>query len=40
LTPELLFKVGPRLDRKNAGVHLVAHLSLKKARVQKIFSSS
>jgi len=24
LTPELLFKVGPRLDRKNAGVCLLA----------------
>jgi len=24
LTPELLFEVGPRLDRKNAGVHLLA----------------
>jgi len=24
LTPELLFKVGPRLDRKNASVHLLA----------------
>jgi len=24
LTLELLFKVGPRLDRKNAGVHLLA----------------
>jgi len=23
LTPELLFKVGPRLDRKNASVRLV-----------------
>jgi len=23
LTLELLFKVGPRLDRKNAGVHLL-----------------
>jgi len=23
LTPELLFKVGPRLDRKNAGVRLL-----------------
>jgi len=23
LTPELLFKVGPRLDRKNTGVHLL-----------------
>jgi len=48
LTPELLFKVSPRLDRKNASVRLLArfsdHLaacpSLKKARVQKIFSSS
>jgi len=24
LTPELLFKVGPRLNRKNAGVRLLA----------------
>jgi len=24
LTPELLFEVGPRLDRKNASVHLLA----------------
>jgi len=24
LTPELLFKVSPRLDRKNAGVRLLA----------------
>jgi len=24
LTPELLFEVGPRLDRKNAGVRLLA----------------
>jgi len=24
LTPELLFKVGPRLDRKNAGICLLA----------------
>jgi len=24
LTPELLFEVSPRLDRKNAGVHLLA----------------
>jgi len=23
LTPELLFEVGPRLDRENAGVHLL-----------------
>jgi len=24
LTPELLFEVGPRLDRKNAGIRLLA----------------
>jgi len=24
LAPELLFKIGPRLDRKNAGVYLLA----------------
>jgi len=37
LTPELLFKVGPRLDRKNAGVRLLAKEVLRLPRSMSVF---
>ena len=37
LTPELLFEVGPRLDRKNAGVHLLAKEVLGPLRGTSVF---
>jgi len=37
LTPELLFEVSPRLDRKNAGVHLLAKEVLGPPRGTSIF---
>jgi len=37
LTPELLFEVGPRLDRKNAGVHLLAKEVFRPPRNTSVF---
>jgi len=37
LTPELLFEVGPRLDRKNAGVRLLAKEVLGPPRGMSVF---
>jgi len=37
LTPELLFEVGPRLDRKNAGVCLLAKEVLGPPRGMSVF---
>jgi len=37
LTPELLFKVSPRLDRKNAGVCLLAKEVLRPPRGTSVF---
>jgi len=37
LTPELLFKVSPRLDRKNAGVRLLAKKVLGPPRCTSVF---
>jgi len=37
LTPELLFKVGPRMDRKNAGVRLLAKEVLGPPRSTSVF---
>jgi len=37
LTPELLFEVGPRLDRKNAGVRLLAKEVLRPPRGTSVF---
>jgi len=37
LIPELSFKVGPRLDRKNAGVHLLAKEVLRPPRSTSVF---
>jgi len=37
LTPELLFKVGPRLDRKNASIRLLAKEVLGPLRSTSVF---
>jgi len=37
LTPELLFEVGPRMDRKNAGVRLLAKEVLGPPRSMSVF---
>jgi len=37
LTLKLLFKVSPRLDRKNAGVHLLAKEVLRPPRSMSVF---
>jgi len=37
LTPEVSFKVSPRLDRKNAGVHLLAKEVLGPPRGTSVF---
>jgi len=37
LTPELLFEVSPGLDRKNAGVHLLAKEVLRPPRCTSVF---
>jgi len=37
LTPELLFEVSPRLDRKNASVHLLAKEVLRPPRSMSVF---
>jgi len=37
LTPEVSFKVSPRLDRKNAGVHLLAKEVLGPPRGMSVF---
>jgi len=37
LTPELLFEVGPRLDRKNTSVHLLAKEVLGLPRSTSVF---
>jgi len=37
LTPELLFEVGPRLDRKNTGVRLLAKEVLGPPRDMSVF---
>jgi len=37
LTPKLLFEVGPRLDRKNASIHLLAKEVLRPSRSMSVF---